>query len=217
MSDFVDNPKILNVAITRAKRFLYLVVSPNFASQNSHIGDLIKYIQYNNFEVKQGRVKSIFDLLYKQNYEARQKYLKNKRKISVYDSENIAYHFIAEILQKCGFANLALACHIPLAHILGDTARLDENERKYAQNPRTHIDFVIFHKMDKMPILAIEIDGYAFHKVDCAQGWRDERKNAILAKYSLPLLRLSTIGSGEEKRVVDMLTKILFHNNSHAN
>lgn len=210
VSEFVDNPQILNVAITRAKRFLRLVVSPNFMSQNSHIGDLIKYIQYNNFEVKQSTIKSIFDLLYKQNYEARQKYLQNKRKISIYTSENIAFNRINEILQKRGFSNLALACHIPLVRLLGDMTRLDENERKYAQNPRTHIDFVVYHKMDKMPLLAIEIDGYAFHNESSTQIQRDELKNTILAKYNFPLLRLNTTGSGEEKRIVDMLTQILY-------
>lgn len=205
ISDFVDNPQILNVAITRAKKHLILVVSPNFEHANSHIGDLIKYIQYNNFAIKQGSVKSIFDLLYKQNYEARQKYLKNKRKISVYDSENIAFVFLTDMLQKYGFANLSLACHIPLLRIIGDMSRLDERERKYAQNPRTHIDFVVYHKMDKKPRLTIEIDGYAFHNAKNAQSKRDELKNAILAKYDFTLLRLSTIGSGEEERVINAL------------
>ncbi|MGX3045432.1 AAA domain-containing protein [Helicobacter sp. T3_23-1056] len=209
VSEFVDNPQILNVAITRAKRFLRIVVSPNFANQNSHIGDLIKYIQYNNFEAKQGNIKSIFDLLYRQNYKARQRYLKNKRKISVYDSENIAFHFINEILQKGGFSNLSVACHIPLLRVIGDTDKLNESEKKYALNPRTHIDFVIYHKMDKMPILAIEIDGYAFHRADSAQGLRDNLKNTILAKFNFPLLRLNTTGSNEKKRIVDMLMKIL--------
>lgn len=205
VSDFVDNPQILNVAITRAKKCLILVVSPNFADTNSHIGDLIKYIQYNNFTIKQGSVKSIFDLLYKQNYEARQKYLKNKRRISEFDSENIAFVFLNKILQDDRFSSLALACHIPLIRVIGDMSRLDERERKYAQNPRTHIDFVIYHKMDKKPHLAIEIDGYAFHCKNTTQSKRDELKNTILARYNFPLLRLSTIGSGEEKRVINAL------------
>lgn len=209
VSDFVDNPQILNVAITRAKKHLILVVSPNFDDTNSHIGDLIKYIQYNSFAIKQGSVKSIFDLLYKQNYEARQKYLKNKRKISVFDSENIAFAFLTDILQKYGFTHLSLACHIPLLRVIGDVSRLDERERKYAQNPRTHIDFVIYHKMDKKPYLAIEIDGYAFHNAKNAQSKRDELKNAILAKYNFPLLRLSTIGSGEKERIVNALNKAI--------
>lgn len=209
VSDFVDNPQILNVAITRAKKHLILVVSPNFADTNSHISDLIKYIQYNNFTIKQGGVKSIFDLLYKQNYEARQKYLKNKRRISEFDSENIAFVFLNKILQDDRFSSLVLACHIPLIRVIGDMSRLDERERKYAQNTRTHIDFVIYHKMDKKPFLAIEIDGYAFHNAKNAQSKRDELKNAILARYNFTLLRLSTIGSGEEKRVINALNNCI--------
>lgn len=88
-------------------------------------------------------------------------------------------------------------------------SRLDERERKYAQNPRTHIDFVVYHKMDKKPRLAIEIDGYAFHNAQNAQSKRDELKNAILARYDFTLLRLSTIGSGEEERVINTLNNCI--------
>lgn len=63
--------------------------------------------------------------------------------------------------------------------------------------------------MDKKPRLAIEIDGYAFHNAKNAQSKRDELKNAILAKYDFPLLRLSTIGSGEKERVINALTEII--------
>lgn len=215
ISDFVDNPQILNVAITRAKKHLILVVSQNFNDTNSHIGDLIKYIKYHNFTVKQGNIKSIFDLLYKQNYEARQKYLKNKRKISVYDSENIAFVFITDILKKNEFSNLSLACHIQLLRVIGDTSILDERERQYVQNPRTHIDFVVYHIMDKKPLLAIEIDGYAFHNTKSIQSKRDKLKNTILAKYNFTLLRLNTTGSGEKERIINALTNILSCNNPH--
>ena len=126
------------------------------------------------------------------------------RRISEFDSENIAFVFLNKILQDDRFSSLALACHIPLIRVIGDMSRLDERERKYAQNPRTHIDFVIYHKMDKKPHLAIEIDDYAFHNKN-TQSKRDELKNAILARYNFPLLRLSTIGSGEEKRVINAL------------
>lgn len=82
--------------------------------------------------------------------------------------------------------------------------------QKYAQNPRTHIDFVIYHKMDKMPLLGIEIDGYAFHNENTAQTRRDELKNSILAKYNFTLLRLNTTQSGEERRIINALEKIVF-------
>ncbi|TQR60257.1 DUF2726 domain-containing protein [Campylobacter troglodytis] len=80
---------------------------------------------------------------------------------------------------------------------------------KYAQNPHTHIDFVIYHKMDKKPLLAIEIDGFAFHNESTTQTKRDELKNKILAKFNFPLLRLNTTQSGEEKRIIQALRQIL--------
>ena len=66
--------------------------------------------------------------------------------------------------------------------------------------------------MDKMPLLGIEIDGYAFHNENAAQTRRDELKNAILAKYNFTLLRLNTTQSGEEKRIINALEKIVFKN-----
>ena len=63
--------------------------------------------------------------------------------------------------------------------------------------------------MNKLPILAIEIDGFAYHKEDSKQIKRDELKNAILQKCGIPLLRLSTIQSDEIARVRAFLDKLL--------
>ena len=52
-------------------------------------------------------------------------------------------------------------------------------------NFATHIDFLIFGRLDKMPVLAIEVDGYAFHGKNSDQHKRDMMKNAILQKLSL--------------------------------
>lgn len=40
-------------------------------------------------------------------------------------------------------------------------------------NFATHIDFLIFGRLDKMPVLAIEVDGYAFHGKNSDQHKRD--------------------------------------------
>lgn len=62
--------------------------------------------------------------------------------------------------------------------------------------------------MDKLPVLAIEIDGFAYHKEDSRQSKRDELKNAILQKCSITLLRLNTIESDEIVRVKAYLDKL---------
>lgn len=206
ISEFIDDPKMLNVAITRSKRFLRLVVSRDICEKDGNINDLVKYIKYNNFEVIESNVKSIFDLLYKENRLARLQYLKNKKRISLFDSENIAYNEIENILND--YNGLDIVSHIPLLRILDNTDLLNKDELKYALNEWTHIDFIIYNKMDKKPVLAVEVDGYAFHKKSTAQGKRDELKNEILKKYNIPLIRLSTIGSDEKNIIKSKLDKL---------
>ena len=63
--------------------------------------------------------------------------------------------------------------------------------------------------MDKMPILAIEIDGTAYHREGSNQYARDRMKDEILKMYGIPLIRLATNGSSEEKRVSSELSVIL--------
>ena len=208
ISEFIDDPKMLNVAITRSKNFLRLVVSSDICEKDSNINDLIKYIKYNNFEVVKSNVKSIFDLLYKENRLARLQYLKDKKKISSYDSENIAYNEIKNILKNY-YNNLDISTHIPLSRILNNTNLLNKDELNYINNELTHIDFIIYNKMDKKPILAIEVDGYTYHKKSKAQNKRDKLKNEILEKYEISLLRLSTVGSDEKNIIKDKLDEII--------
>ena len=70
-NEFADNPNLLNVAVSRAKDQLYIVVSDG--EKNKNMKDLVNYIKYNNFEIADSKIYSIFDLLY-QNYAP---YLKN--------------------------------------------------------------------------------------------------------------------------------------------
>ena len=58
-----------------------------------------------------------------------------------------------------------------------------------------------------MPGLCIEIDGYCYHS-KLKQKSRDALKDSILAKCELPLLRLSTVGSGEEERIIEVLDEL---------
>ena len=193
---------MLNVAVTRAKKYLRLVVSNNENNKNTNIGDLVRYIQYNNFEI------IIYDLLYKENRKERMRYLKSKKKISEYDSENITYALIEEILEKNNYSNLGVNVHIPLMDIINDIELLDENELQYVNNDWTHIDFAIFNKMDKRLVMAIEVDGYYYHKEGTVQQERDKVKDRILEKYNIPLIRLSTVGSGEKERLEKMIKDV---------
>ena len=59
--------------------------------------------------------------------------------------------------------------HASLATLVKDYAPLTEEERKYARNPLTHVDFLLFNQMDKQPVLAIEVDGTGFHEAGASR------------------------------------------------
>ena len=82
---------------------------------------------------------------------------------------------------------------------------LTEEERQYAHDLLTHVDFLLFNQMDKQPVLAIEVDGTGFHEAGSKQAERDIKKNSILEKCAVPLLRLRTDGSGEKEKIRNAL------------
>ncbi len=82
--------------------------------------------------------------------------------------------------------------------------KLDETEKKFALNPLSHIDFVIYNSFDKGLVACIEVDGYNYHKEE-KQSKRDKIKDSILEKYHIPLLRLNTTQSKEKQRIESLL------------
>ncbi len=209
ISDFADDPYLINVAVSRAKKKLTLVVTGNEQVKERNITDLIDYIQYNNFEVADSKIYSIFDYLYKQYTEERKAYLQKHKRVSEYDSENLMYSLIEEIIADNKYSSLNVVCHFPLNMLIKNPELLNERECQYAMNPATHLDFLIYNRIGKKPVLAIEVDGYGYHKEDTVQGSRDLLKNHILELYEIPLLRFKTNGSGEKEKIIEMLEKLL--------
>jgi hypothetical protein len=207
IGEFADNPNLLNVAVSRAIKRLRLVVSPDEYNENTNTGDLIRYIKYHNFIVVHSDIRSIFDLLYKSYSTKRLELLRHHRKVSQYDSENLMYDLILRVLADEPFQKLDVVLHHPLNTLLQNLEKLEENERIYALHPATHVDFVIYNKMDKAPMLAVEVDGVAFHAQNRNQERRDKLKDEILAKHGIPLLRLRTDGSGEDRKLRENLIR----------
>lgn len=207
-NDFCNDPNLLNVAVSRAVDSLFVVTSSNEKNENSLYGELLRYISYNNFEIVESKVCSIYDLLYKEYADQRKSYLKKCKKISEFDSENFTYNQLLDVIKNPEFECLDIATHILLMNIIKDDSLLNNEEKRYIFNG-AHIDFILFNKMDKLPVLAIEVDGYYFHKQGIKQFERDQLKNGILQKINLPLLRLSTKGSDEKSKIEIKLNEVL--------
>lgn len=207
---FTDDPNLLNVAVSRAKRQFTLVTSSNEQPDSRDIADLLAYIDYNGGKITESTIHSVFDMLYEPYAEARREFLKRHRRISEFDSENLIYALLEQVLEaEPAFRYLGVLCHQPLRQLIRDWTLLNDEERRYASNGATHLDFLIYNRVSKRPVLAIETDGYQFHKQGTRQSERDRMKDRILDRYALPLLRLSTTGTDEEAKIKDQLSKIV--------
>lgn len=213
ISDFVDDPNLLNVAVSRAKQKFCLVVTGNKQQKNGNISDLLAYIEYNNFTVTESKIHSIFDYLYKQYTEARMTYLATRKRVSEYDSENLTYALIEDTLRNnAAMRHLDVVCHLPLRMLIRDFSLLNEDECRYAGNSLTHVDFLIYNTVSKLPVLVIETDGHAYHRQGSRQKERDTMKDRILELYGIPCERLSTTESDERERIETRLKEVLHIN-----
>ena len=207
ITEFTNNANRLNVAVSRAVKQLILVVNGNGGQQDTNINDLIRYIQYHSHEIIDSRVYSVFDYLFKAYAEQRKSVLKGRKRASEYDSENLANALIEDILTQERFRRYDVAAHIPLHMLLRSIECLSGEELRYAKHHSTHVDFLIFNKMDRTPKLVVEVDGVTFHKPGSRQAGRDTMKDAILQKHGIPFLRLRTNESGEHERLEAALAR----------
>lgn len=132
ITDFSDDANLINVAISRAKKRFYLIVTGNEQERKGNISDLIDYIEYNNLTVTESKICSIFDYLYSQYTNERMAFLARHKNISEYDSENLTYSLLENVLSDCPeFSHLGILCHTPLRNVIQDWSLLNEEEKKY--------------------------------------------------------------------------------------
>lgn len=191
-TEFSDDSNLLNVAISRAKTHLYVVTNSNKMPKESNLAQLIDYVRYNNFEVRQSEVSSVFDLLYKQYTSQRLDFLANKSVVSDYISENLFYNTLMEAITALGLVHIDVLCHYPVARFISDWSLLTEEEKAFASNRLSHVDFLVYNSLTKRPLLVIEVDGWYYHKRQGGQVTRDALKDKLLAKFGLPLHRILT-------------------------
>ncbi len=209
---FVDDPQLVNVAVSRAKNQFVLITSGElFKKHGTNIGDLIRYIEYNANEenVVQSDVISIFDLLYNE-YSSKLIEVKAKIKnISQYQSECLINYVIEKVLEEDKYSCFNHVHSVKLSLLIRNMDKLNNDEQRYASNDLTCADFVIFNRFDKKPVLVIEVDGFAFHDNNPPQLIRDRMKDTILQKYGIPVLRIKSYESQEEDKIKNILDKII--------
>lgn len=206
---FVDDPHLINVAVSRAKNKFTLVTGDDvFTANNGHIAALVRYIEYyaEEKQIHRAPVVSAFDLLYKE-YDQSLERLRRRLspKDSRYRSEQIVAQILREVTAQQAYRAMTFHSQIFLSQLASSVNEtLSPREREFMSN-RASCDFVVYFKVGKTPLGVIEVDGGS-HDAE-PQAARDALKDSILRKSGIPLLRLRTVESSIEERVAQFLSQ----------
>ena len=212
VNDFVDDPHLLNVAVSRAKNRFILVTSRKFFDKpGSNTSDLVGYIEYQTLSnnIFDSKVISVFDCLYQEYSDVLLNFQKKLKRKSRFLSENLMATLLAEIFLEEPFDTFSYKEYYPLNLLVRNGVNLTDRERQFVSHPNTHVDFLVYNKIDKTTLLVIEVDGYHYHEMNPQQKARDELKDEILKKSGIKILRLSTIGSNEGTAIRKALAEAL--------
>lgn len=211
---FVDDPHLVNVAVSRARNKFTLVTGDNvFERHSGHIAALIRYIRYyaGDEQIFESPVISAFDLLYSE-YDKSLEWLNSRLDPddSRFKSEQIVSRLLRYMLSQNSYRSMMFHSQIALNQLVSvEQGNFTARELSF-MHKRASCDFVVYYKVGKTPLGVIEVDGgYHFQSVQLE---RDELKNNILYKSGLPLLRLRTIDSNIEAKLEEFLSGLLMHN-----
>ena len=164
----------------------------NELPKESNLAQLIAYIQYNNFEVKESKLHSVFDLLYKQYTAERLAYEAAHPSVSNHLSENLVYTVLVKAIADLNLINAEILCHYPLSRLISDWSLLSEEEKAFAKSPFSHIDFLIYNSLTKQPLQTIEVDGWHFTRIAMYSNHGMPSKTDCSQSFGLCPHRIST-------------------------
>lgn len=127
-----------------------------------------------------------------------------------YPSEDIIWTVLHDIIAEQRYAHLTVVSQVLLKQLLPDLGGLAPAQQDYVDH-RASVDFVVYNRVTNQALLAIEVDGFAFHENKPDQLARDALKDEILAAQNMPLLRLATTGSREPRRIREALDNAEAH------
>lgn len=202
--DFITDEKLLNVAISRGKNKVTLVLSDKiYHSKNNIIHDFIHYTEhlYGQGITKTSSITSVFDYLYHEHNELLKKRYLNKPK--EHKTELLFSDLVEDTLKS--YNKIGYTMHVRLSKIVSKIDMLNDEEKRYVSHPWTHVDFLFFNKVTKERLFVIEVDGIEFHEQNEKQLNHDAIKDRVLQENGVPIYRFKTNESNEKKRLQEIL------------
>jgi DNA polymerase III delta prime subunit len=202
--NFVTNEKLLNVAISRARKKVTAIVADKvYHSDKNIISDFIKYAEYlyGTDVTKESTITSVFDLLYSGQSNILLEKFRNRP--NEHKTELLMCEIIDDLLvddYKIGYA-----MHIRLGSFVRSTDDFSQEELKYILHPWTHVDFLFYNKVSKQKLFVLEVDGIKYHEQDKKQAEHDRIKDKILLANKIQVYRFKTNQSNEKERLKNIL------------
>ena len=208
--DFYDSDALTNVIVSRAKDRFIVVTAHGGVRLSRNIRTLLEYIEmYDPSSVIQSDIVSIFDVLYSAYNASLERYSRAKwSNWKRTPAENVADLCLREVLADPKYSSFGYYTEVPLRDMLPNTRLLNEEQRDFVFTDSA-LDFGVYSRVTGRIVLAIEVDGWEYHGNNKEQQQRDARKDSIMAAYCVPVLRLATNESGEERRIREALDKLL--------
>lgn len=206
-SNFLEQPSLINVAISRAKRKFWLIASKEEPPEGSLFGDLIKYIEYKNCTIIDSNIYSCFD---KMHQLLTSDQIPADKKIATTQESPAEIIFAKVVLaplleEEFVESNYDYVFQYPLSHLFKRGEWLTHNENSFIGRD-SHVDFLVFSKVTHRPVFGIEVDGKTYHEQGSIQEKRDLLKDSIFSKAGLPLHRFRTDQSSEKERLREILS-----------
>src|SRR5690606_34493907 len=146
VTSFMDNPNLINVAVSRAvKEFIVVKSASMKAPHGTNIGDLIRYIDYTtNPEdtLIHGKINSVFDLLYKEYKIMLITFLSSRKNKMGSPAEIIIDQLLTEkiLTDEPEFASINVIREYPLRDLVHDLDSLTEDQIRFVNN-NSRVDF----------------------------------------------------------------------------
>ncbi len=202
--DFVTNRELLNVAISRGRNKVTVIVSDKvYHSSNNAICDFIKYAEYlyGSDITKESTVRSVFDILYSECTDVLLS--RYRKRPNVYKTELLMCEVINQVLKLHRYIGYSM--HTRLGDLVNIPDTFSNEERRYILHPWTHVDFLFYNRVSKSRLFVLEVDGIRYHEQDSKQSEHDDIKNRILQSNGIPLYRFKTNESNEKQRLTEII------------
>lgn len=201
---FLENPKLLNVAVSRAKTRFILISSAFDDYADSLSASLVRYICRLDPQVRRVSVskhRSVFDLLVRSDLD------NVERKAGESPAEALFRGLLSKTLaQDERYRNWRFVQEYPLRLLPTRLDVFNDAEQCFMLN-NARLDFLVFDRIDNTAVATFEIDGAAFHQVGTRQDERDRLKDGILQTLDIVHERFRTDDApgGEEARLKALL------------